>query len=210
MPSYFTAETLKYLYLLFTPEHALLQEGWLFNTEAHPVQLPVFLGVLSTASLHEDMEKAAAAAAASVTPPMDTLWFSAGVPAAGSCDLPPFWLRGSVHGLYLWPPSLEQLGAPHVRDIEVSHLDDLHFAAAAAAEEADEGGWNDVVVWLQDGNSSTRASGSSSSSSSSSSSLWGLRDGTAETFLSDGWSTPTFCVQNSCLLSCSFRFNCDL
>ncbi|GBE86241.1 seven-hairpin glycosidase [Sparassis crispa] len=40
MPSYFLAETLKYLYLLFHEEDMLPLDRWVFNTEAHP--LPVF------------------------------------------------------------------------------------------------------------------------------------------------------------------------
>ncbi|KAI0060679.1 seven-hairpin glycosidase [Artomyces pyxidatus] len=40
MPSYFMAETLKYLYLLFTDKDLLPLDKWVFNTEAHP--LPVF------------------------------------------------------------------------------------------------------------------------------------------------------------------------
>ncbi|KAJ7175888.1 glycoside hydrolase family 47 protein [Mycena filopes] len=40
MPSYFLAETLKYLYLLFIDEDLLPLDRWVFNTEAHP--LPVF------------------------------------------------------------------------------------------------------------------------------------------------------------------------
>ncbi|THH10720.1 hypothetical protein EW146_g8290 [Bondarzewia mesenterica] len=40
MPSYFLAETLKYLYLLFTDEELVPLDRWVFNTEAHP--LPVF------------------------------------------------------------------------------------------------------------------------------------------------------------------------
>ncbi|CAK5283338.1 unnamed protein product [Mycena citricolor] len=40
MPSYFLAETLKYLYLLFLDEDPLPLDQWVFNTEAHP--LPVF------------------------------------------------------------------------------------------------------------------------------------------------------------------------
>jgi mannosidase alpha-like ER degradation enhancer 2 len=35
-PSYFLAETLKYLYLLFSDDNALNVEGVVFNTEAHP------------------------------------------------------------------------------------------------------------------------------------------------------------------------------
>jgi mannosidase alpha-like ER degradation enhancer 2 len=38
MPSYFLAETLKYLYLLFAPEEALDFRGVVFNTEAHPLR----------------------------------------------------------------------------------------------------------------------------------------------------------------------------
>ena len=38
--SFFLAETLKYLYLLFSPTSVLPQSQWVFNTEAHP--LPVF------------------------------------------------------------------------------------------------------------------------------------------------------------------------
>lgn len=38
--SYFLAETLKYLYLLFANEDLLPLDKWVFNTEAHP--LPVF------------------------------------------------------------------------------------------------------------------------------------------------------------------------
>ncbi|KAJ8694673.1 hypothetical protein PTI98_007330 [Pleurotus ostreatus] len=40
MPSYFLAETLKYLYLLFTDADVLPLDKWVLNTEAHP--LPVF------------------------------------------------------------------------------------------------------------------------------------------------------------------------
>ena len=38
MPSYFFAETLKYLYLLFAPSQALDLSKSVFNTEAHPLQ----------------------------------------------------------------------------------------------------------------------------------------------------------------------------
>lgn len=40
MPSWFLAETLKYLFLLFTDEDLVPLDQWVFNTEAHP--LPVF------------------------------------------------------------------------------------------------------------------------------------------------------------------------
>jgi mannosyl-oligosaccharide alpha-1,2-mannosidase len=36
MPSYFLAETLKYLYLLFSPEDVVGFDRVVFNTEAHP------------------------------------------------------------------------------------------------------------------------------------------------------------------------------
>src|SRR6266540_2116400 len=38
MPSYFLAETLKYLYLLFAPETTLDFDRFIFNTEAHPLR----------------------------------------------------------------------------------------------------------------------------------------------------------------------------
>ncbi len=38
MPSYFLAETLKYLYLLFAPEETLDLDQVVFNTEAHPLR----------------------------------------------------------------------------------------------------------------------------------------------------------------------------
>ncbi|KAF8628837.1 hypothetical protein AX17_005897 [Amanita inopinata Kibby_2008] len=40
MPSWFLAETLKYLYLLFDDSNSIPLDQWVFNTEAHP--LPVF------------------------------------------------------------------------------------------------------------------------------------------------------------------------
>jgi len=38
MPSYFLAETMKYLYLLFAPDDALRFDSVVFNTEAHPLR----------------------------------------------------------------------------------------------------------------------------------------------------------------------------
>jgi mannosidase alpha-like ER degradation enhancer 2 len=38
MPSYFLAETLKYLYLLFAPDSVLDLDKVVFNTEAHPLK----------------------------------------------------------------------------------------------------------------------------------------------------------------------------
>ena len=41
--SFFLAETLKYLYLLFSDDSELPLDQWVFNTEAHP--LPIMKGV---------------------------------------------------------------------------------------------------------------------------------------------------------------------
>ncbi len=38
METYFTAETLKYLYLLFAPSSTLDFHEVIFNTEAHPIR----------------------------------------------------------------------------------------------------------------------------------------------------------------------------
>ncbi len=38
MESFFFAETLKYLYLLFAPESTLEFDSVIFNTEAHPMK----------------------------------------------------------------------------------------------------------------------------------------------------------------------------
>ena len=40
MPSYFLAETLKYLYLLFAPDETLALDEFVLNTEAHPLRRP--------------------------------------------------------------------------------------------------------------------------------------------------------------------------
>eukprot|EP00026_Physarum_polycephalum_P016664 Phypoly_transcript_17627.p1 GENE.Phypoly_transcript_17627~~Phypoly_transcript_17627.p1 ORF type:complete len:238 (+),score=36.03 Phypoly_transcript_17627:73-786(+) len=37
--SFFLAETLKYLYLLFSPRETLSLDEWVFNTEAHPLRV---------------------------------------------------------------------------------------------------------------------------------------------------------------------------
>lgn len=39
MQSFFLAETLKYLYLLFSPSSVIPLDEWVFNTEAHPVKI---------------------------------------------------------------------------------------------------------------------------------------------------------------------------
>jgi hypothetical protein len=37
--SFFLAETLKYLYLLQSPDHTISLEKYVFNTEAHPMRV---------------------------------------------------------------------------------------------------------------------------------------------------------------------------
>jgi hypothetical protein len=39
MQSFFLAETLKYLYLLFSPSELISLDQWVFNTEAHPIRI---------------------------------------------------------------------------------------------------------------------------------------------------------------------------
>ena len=39
MPSFWMAETLKYLYLLFSEDDVLPLDQWVFNTEAHPFRV---------------------------------------------------------------------------------------------------------------------------------------------------------------------------
>jgi mannosyl-oligosaccharide alpha-1,2-mannosidase len=39
MPSFFLAETLKYLYLLFEDHDVVPLDAWVFNTEAHPLPI---------------------------------------------------------------------------------------------------------------------------------------------------------------------------
>lgn len=39
MQSFFLAETLKYLYLLFSPPSVMPLDQWVFNTEAHPIRI---------------------------------------------------------------------------------------------------------------------------------------------------------------------------
>ncbi|XRA97022.1 mannosyl-oligosaccharide alpha-1,2-mannosidase [Pycnococcus provasolii] len=39
MQSFFLAETLKYLYLLFSPDDVVPLDEWVFNTEAHPIRI---------------------------------------------------------------------------------------------------------------------------------------------------------------------------
>lgn len=37
--SFFLAETLKYLYLIFCPDDVINLDQWVFNTEAHPLRV---------------------------------------------------------------------------------------------------------------------------------------------------------------------------
>ena len=39
MQSWFLAETLKYLFLLFSPKDVVSLDQWVFNTEAHPLMI---------------------------------------------------------------------------------------------------------------------------------------------------------------------------
>lgn len=40
MESFWLAETLKYFFLLFSEEHVVSLDEWVFNTEAHPLRRP--------------------------------------------------------------------------------------------------------------------------------------------------------------------------
>jgi mannosidase alpha-like ER degradation enhancer 1/mannosidase alpha-like ER degradation enhancer 2 len=42
LPTYFFAETMKYFYLLFTPDTGLNTADYVFNTEAHPFRITDF------------------------------------------------------------------------------------------------------------------------------------------------------------------------
>jgi len=46
--SFFLAETLKYLYLLFSPDDVVPLDRWVLNTEAHP--LPILRSAVDTAA----------------------------------------------------------------------------------------------------------------------------------------------------------------
>ncbi len=39
MESFFLAETLKYLYMLQSPDHSISRAKYVFNTEAHPLSV---------------------------------------------------------------------------------------------------------------------------------------------------------------------------
>lgn len=46
--SFFLAETLKYLYLVFAPDSVLPLDQWVLNTEAHPFRLPQGIRTIAT------------------------------------------------------------------------------------------------------------------------------------------------------------------
>jgi len=50
MQSFFLAETLKYLYLLFSPPEVMPLDEWVFNTEAHPFRLPALQAKAATST----------------------------------------------------------------------------------------------------------------------------------------------------------------
>jgi mannosyl-oligosaccharide alpha-1,2-mannosidase len=54
MQSFFLAETLKYLYLLFSPSSVIPLDEWVFNTEAHPLRIiPRVNEPISLEDVHE-------------------------------------------------------------------------------------------------------------------------------------------------------------
>ncbi|KAM7471946.1 hypothetical protein LguiA_010129 [Lonicera macranthoides] len=54
MQSFFLAETLKYLYLLFSPSTVIPLDEWVFNTEAHPLRIVTRLGQQEQSGAKED------------------------------------------------------------------------------------------------------------------------------------------------------------
>ncbi|KAJ1488277.1 hypothetical protein T484DRAFT_1783856 [Baffinella frigidus] len=52
MDSYFLAETLKYLYLLFSPNHWMRKQPHVFNTEGHPLPVLALMQNGSGANVH--------------------------------------------------------------------------------------------------------------------------------------------------------------
>lgn len=62
--SFFLAETLKYLYLMFASNEKISLDEWVFNTEAHPLRI-----VSMKASINEASEKEADAKSVKLTEP---------------------------------------------------------------------------------------------------------------------------------------------
>ena len=50
MESFFTAETLKYLYLIFCEDSVMHLDEWVFNTEAHPFKMTRDVSTLGSRS----------------------------------------------------------------------------------------------------------------------------------------------------------------
>uniref|UniRef100_A0A0C9RPH0 alpha-1,2-Mannosidase n=1 Tax=Wollemia nobilis TaxID=56998 RepID=A0A0C9RPH0_9CONI len=53
MQSFFLAETLKYLYLLFSPPSVIPLDQWVFNTEAHPIKITPWLDLVQKVGDHQ-------------------------------------------------------------------------------------------------------------------------------------------------------------
>ncbi|KAK3427885.1 hypothetical protein EUGRSUZ_F04021 [Eucalyptus grandis] len=56
MQSFFLAETLKYLYLLFSPSSVISLDEWVFNTEAHPIRIVPRNDPMNLAKLDEQQK----------------------------------------------------------------------------------------------------------------------------------------------------------
>eukprot|EP00252_Welwitschia_mirabilis_P007297 TRINITY_DN1853_c0_g1_i4.p1 TRINITY_DN1853_c0_g1~~TRINITY_DN1853_c0_g1_i4.p1 ORF type:complete len:165 (+),score=33.64 TRINITY_DN1853_c0_g1_i4:695-1189(+) len=57
MQSFFLAETLKYLYLLFSPPSVIPLDQWVFNTEAHPLKIVQYPQPLENDSVQENSQQ---------------------------------------------------------------------------------------------------------------------------------------------------------
>lgn len=56
MQTFFLAETLKYLYLLFSPSSVISLDEWVFNTEAHPIRIVPREDVMNLAKPEEQQK----------------------------------------------------------------------------------------------------------------------------------------------------------
>jgi mannosyl-oligosaccharide alpha-1,2-mannosidase len=54
METFWLAETLKYLYLLFSPTSTIPLDKYVFNTEAHPLRIPAPAGAGGTFAASPD------------------------------------------------------------------------------------------------------------------------------------------------------------
>lgn len=57
MQSFFLAETLKYLYLLFSPPSVIPLDQWVFNTEAHPIKIVPRLDSVANFGVQQDSQQ---------------------------------------------------------------------------------------------------------------------------------------------------------